>query len=71
MTTKLHSLIINPGVTMTYACVDGLTPMERYHVEQLLNFNGHLKAENCGAGKLYATLAQSVEDMANLYKYTP
>ena len=49
MTSNLHSLIINPGVTLTYVCENGLTPMDKLHVGQILNFGGHLKAENCGA----------------------
>ena len=63
MSTTIHSLIIEPGVTMTYVCVDGLSPLTKHHVAELLNFNGHLKAVNCGAEEEWATLYQAEIDM--------
>ena len=71
MSTTIHSLIIEPGVTMTYVCVDGLSSLSRYHVGELLNFNGNLKAINCGVGEEWVTLDQADHDMEARFLNAP
>ena len=71
MTTKIHSMIINPGVTMTYVCEDGLTSLEKYHIAEILNFDGHLQPENCGPAQEYITLFQAWGDMLQRANDTP
>ena len=56
MSTTIHSVIVEPGVTMTYVCVDGLSPLVKHKVAELLNFSGHLEAVDCGVGEEYAVL---------------
>ena len=71
MSTTIHSVIIEPGVTMTYVCVDGLSPLVKHKVAELLVFNGHLKAVDCGAGEEWVTLNQAYLDMTDLAHTTP
>ncbi len=49
MSTRLHSLIIEPGAIINYYCVDGLTALEKMQVAEILNFGGDLVPHNCGA----------------------
>ena len=71
MSTRLHSLIIEPGSWVNYYCVDGLTSMEKLRVANILNFGGHLRSHNCGAAQEFVTLDQASFDMFKKFLEAP
>ena len=60
MSTKIHSLIVNPKVTATLVCENGKL---KHQIDEYLNFYGHLKFENCDAEQVFVTLGQAAGDM--------
>ena len=65
--TMIHSVIILPGATVKYFCKDGLSSLTFYHIQQILNFGGKLKAINCGAGNEFTALYKAMHDMYDTY----
>ena len=67
MSTSIHHLIIMPGATGTIICEDGLSHLEKFHVQFFFNF-GNVRFEDCGAENEFVDLEKAESDM--WFRYT-
>ena len=61
--STIHQLIILPGATVKYFCMDGLSSLTVMHIQEILNFGGKFVPVNCGAANEYVALRQAVDNM--------
>ena len=56
MSTSVHQLLILPGGTVDFLCIDGMSALDVLNIEHLFNFGGELQFVNCGAENIWVAL---------------
>ena len=64
----IHNLVLDVSNTATFYCTDGLSPLEKYNIENFYNFGGNIVFKDCGVPEEIQILDKAWIDMSKLYQ---
>ena len=63
MSTVVHTAILMPDQNWNIICTDGMATNVVSHFEEILDFGGNIKFQNCGALNEFKVLNKAMNDM--------